>query len=419
MPETVRDLPSWDVLRSMGTPSALTAEGMAATCWALGLCEEMLGRSWPLRQFRQQGWIPGELVSYASARHGLPRLLAIACQLDRFRHDDSLRKVVAGVRNRTVTDSGWRHLVLELEVARAGVEVGATVQFEPLIFGSPRSADVELRVGDLVVYVETTSLTRADMDKRQEQLERRLSSQLDAICLEHAVAMDAKLLIPASEEASARWVKEIAQSAAFVAHTRSLFSASRGGIRVKITPDGGSTGVGSGLTSFTGALHPRNMWYRVQGVLRDKMRQTVGAEGAWIRMDALDGLFALTDWARAPMGERVAVIADAVRACLIDGEHVNGVILSSGASGHWTCSSDPRLHEEAQSGSAAILRRPVGPGLVRETVIVPLCQRAEAMAALWLKAYDREAAWLDADLAQRGWVLDRMRIEPAPTTASP
>lgn len=123
------DAPTWDLFREMGSASSLSDEGVAATRWAIGLLEDTFGRSWPVRQFRQQGWVPGFLLGYASHRSELPRLLAVACQLDRFRHSPTLRPVLTQVK-KTVTDSGWRHLLLQLEVARAGEEVGASVRFD-------------------------------------------------------------------------------------------------------------------------------------------------------------------------------------------------------------------------------------------------------------------------------------------------
>lgn len=79
------DAPTRDLFREMGAPSSLSDEGLAATSWALDLLEEALGRSWPVRQFRQQGWVPGFLLGYASHRSELPRLLDVACRVDRFR----------------------------------------------------------------------------------------------------------------------------------------------------------------------------------------------------------------------------------------------------------------------------------------------------------------------------------------------
>jgi hypothetical protein len=123
--EDIRDrlprAPTWDLFRDMEASSWLSNGGLAASSWALDLLEDTLGRSWPVRQFRRRGWVPGFLLGYASHRSELPRLLALACQLDRFRHSPTFRAVLTQVK-KTVTDSEWRPLVLQLEITRAGIE---------------------------------------------------------------------------------------------------------------------------------------------------------------------------------------------------------------------------------------------------------------------------------------------------------
>jgi hypothetical protein len=404
------DAPTWDLFRDMGSANSLSAEGIVATRWALGLFEDTFGRSWPIRQFRQQGWVPGFLLGYASHRSELPRLLAVACQLDQFRDSPTLRPVLTQVKN-TVTNSGWRHLLLQLEVARAGDAVGASVRFEPPIQGSQRSGDVELTWAGQLVTVETTSLSRADADIAHERFESGLWQSLQELAAAHIVAMEVSLSEHPIEDLDPSWLEGIDSAAATVALTGARLTLARGWARLVITPASHLGDPAPGVTTFTGAVHQRDIWYRIRDVLRDKARQSVGAPNVWIRMDALDGLFALTEWARSDTSNRAAVIADAISTALADTNHVQGVILSSGASVNLDNPSEPLLHQRADTESAVMLRRLIAPGLLRETAIITLNRRAGPATALFARAYDTEGRRFDKDLAQRGWSLASMRAE--------
>lgn len=404
------DAPTWDLFREMGSASSLSDEGTAAARWAIGLLEDTFGRSWPVRQFRQQGWVPGFLLGYASHRSELPRLLAVACQLDRFRNSPTLRPVLSQVK-KTATDSGWRHLLLQLEVARAGEEVGASVRFEPPILGSQRFGDVALTWSDQIATVETTSLSRADADLAHQRFERGLQQALQELAWQHCVAMAVSLSGHPLDDSDPSWLDGIESAAATVGRTGARLVLARGWARLVITPASHFGEPAPGVTTFTGAVHQRDSWYRLRDVLRDKARQSVGAPNVWIRMDALDGLFALTDWARSEMSDRAAVIADAIGTALADSDHVQGVILSSGAGVNLDDPSEPLLDQRAEADSSVMLRRLIAPGLLRETAIVTLRSEAEPIAGLFAHAYDAESCGLAEDLSQRGWSLTRMRSD--------
>lgn len=341
-------------------PSSLSDEGLAATSWALDLLEEAFGRSWPVRQFRQQGWVPGFLLGYASHRSELPRLLDVACRIDRFRHSPTLWPVLSQVKN-SVTDSGWRHLMLQVEVARLAETFGASARFEPLIEGSDRSGDVEIAWDGQRVTVETTSLSRADTDRAHQRFESELHRSLQNVAWARSVAMEVSLSAHPAGDLDSSWIESIDSAAATVARTGARLTVARGWARILITPATHDGELAPGFTTFTGALHQRDSWQRVRGVLRDKARQSIGAPDVWIRMDALDGLFALTNWARLNISDRVGVIADAIASALEDADHVHGVILSSGANVNLDSPSEPLLHQRADAESATMLRRLIAP----------------------------------------------------------
>jgi hypothetical protein len=223
--------------------------------------------------------------------------------------------------------------------------------------------------------------------------------------------MDVSLAGHPADDLDSSWLEGIDSAAATAARTSARLIVARGWARIVITPATHFGEPAPGVTAFTGALHQRDSWHRVRGVLRDKVRRSIGAPGVWIRMDAVDGLFALTDWARSEMTDRVTVMADLITATLADADHVQGVILSSGAGVDLDSPSQPLLHQRADTDSGAIRRRLIAPGLLRETAIVTLRPEAEPIAALFVQVYDAEARWLFDDLAQRGWSLTRMRTD--------
>jgi hypothetical protein len=303
---------------------------------------------------------------------------------------------------RTVDAAGWRHMLLQLEIARAGIEFGARAQFEPAIADTGRLADVELANSELTLTIETTSLSRSDVDRQRERFEGRLRTTLDNIARTHNVAMDVIVTGHPDPAAVEAWVGAIESSSPFVARTGIRLTRSSSWARAVVTrATNADPSPAPGVTRFVGALHVRDAWYRVQDALRDKARQMAGATGAWIRIDLLDGLFTFTEWARAPMDERVAIMAESVRASLYEDDHIDGVIVSSGAGVNLDSPTDSVLNQSASAGHATIMRRLVAPGLLRESIIVPVGERGRDAAWLWTEAYASEAQWLAHDLADQ------------------
>jgi hypothetical protein len=153
---------------------------------------------------------------------------------------------------------------------------------------------------------------------------------------------------------------------------------------------------------FAGAPHIEDGWRRVEKSLLGKARQTAGGTGIWIRFDAVDGLFSLTDWAQWPFPRRAHAIASAIRGSLTGANHLAGVVLSSGASMNFDSPNDPALTMTATAEGATLMRRPIAPGLHRETAVVPLRTAAAGTACWWVSAYDGEPGWLPRDLAEAG-----------------
>lgn len=391
--------PSWVLFREMGEGAALTGAGRAVTLWALDTLEAQLGRAWPQRQFDKQGWVPSELLGYAGWRHELPRLLQLAANMRRFRSITGFADAIRPVK-RTCDHAAWNHFVLQLEVARVGHALGMQCQFEPRIAGMNRAADVLLTADHAAMHVETTTLTTGKVQREQLASERELQGQVMGLALRHGVSVEVELAVELTAQIAQACLSSLESSLAAVARTGMRITMKKSWGRAVVDPV--SQTAAPGLTSFSGAPHWRNAWHRVEDALRDKARQLIGAEGAWIRIDLYDGTFGFTDWARKAMAERAEVMAYWIPRALDGFTSVDGVVVSSGAAVSLGPVDDPAATDSASTGHISMMRRPVAPGLVRETIIVPTNEAGRTSAADWHRVYDAESTWLSDDLQELG-----------------
>jgi hypothetical protein len=396
---SIPDEASWAMVRALGQGGGLSTCGHAATAWAVETLERLLGPSWPRRQHQKYQGLPGSLLAFSSYRHELPKFLALAINLERYASEPSFQPVLQNLKRGTDAAT-WRHTLLQMEVARAGQAFGARPRFEPAIDGSPNSADVELALDQEAIIVETVSLRRPQSDLDAEQFERTVQQELDIIGLTSGVSVDAVIRYQAEEDLKA-WLAGVHQRARMVRRTGCAVACDDGWITLHLRPE--TAAVGSGLMRFYGAIHVRDGWRRIQTTLRGKAGQSASCDDVWIRLDAVDGLFSLTDWAREPFEHRAQRITAAVRNSLHDAHHVAGVVVSSGASVNFDSPDDPALTKTATApGGSWFLRRLIAPGLLRETAIIPLRQRSVETGQLWTQAYDAEHLWLEDDLRAAG-----------------
>ena len=296
--------------------------------------------------------------------------------------------------------------------------VGELVAFEPTIHGTDRSGDLEVILAERRFLVEVNSVSRSDADLRHEGFYHRLHWALMMIADETRVSIDLQIrTAEVPDDQIQTWLATVRDAAALVARTGVIHRDRRGFASITLSPAAHDGSLAPGVSRFVGAVHSRDAWHRIQDALRDKARQTVGASGVWIRVDAVDGLFSLTDWAQRPLRTRIEQIAMNLQLAFADFDHVQGVIVSSGAATCMDVPGDPALHQQAEAGDAVLLRRCIAPGNARETVVVPLAAAGRPTARAWIDAYSNEAQWLEDDLRQHGWSLDRLRPTPPPSSS--
>lgn len=394
--ENLPDIPTWEVLENLNTGDALSPGGNDAIRALFATAREILGDSWPRRQHRAYEGLPGELLMagvHASAR---PLFASFVTRLREALSEPTFAPVLALLR-RGVGVAQWRHVLLQLEVARAARAVGMTATFEPPIPGEGVNlADLLLTNKDgATMLVEATTLFRADQDKAWEDYERRVGWAITAIEQETGVTVITELADHLDEPDTLAVLDRVREAAAETRSTgnEEVIETALGRFVVSTThPDGT-------VTSFAGVMQTGDGWRRIRRTLLGKARQSTGRHPIWLRVDTLDGFFQFTNWRTLPWDQRVAQVANAIRASLADVGHVEGVVLSSGA-GVCLGGLEPATENvDVAVGSSLGMRRLLAPHLARETVIVPLHPGGTAAAALWFTTYDREASWLDGDLA--------------------
>jgi hypothetical protein len=336
---------------------------------------------------------------HGAHRSALPQFLAFATRLQAVVDEPTFAPVLSTLR-KGVTTSGWRHVLLQLEVARAARRLAVSASFEPNVPGGDRKADLLLNDGVAPnQLVETMTLLRAVPDMDWHDYEDSLTRAMFSVEHEHGVSTAMLLTNHMDEVETETWLTQITEAAARVRAT---------GISETVEASGNTVAVHAqslelGMARFTGASWFTDGWRRLGRALREKARQSAGPMPAWLRIDAADGFFQFTDWTKHSWPDRICELRDAVaREGLDDLTHLQGVVLSCGSA---VClgATDPQQEDrDAEAAGAVGLRKLLAPHLVRETFIIPLRDEAGSWAVRWHEAYRTEPVWLDDDLAALG-----------------
>ena len=391
------EAPGWDTLRRRLTRAPYSPEGIAVVGMAIDKAEQILGPSWPGRQFERKGWWPGEfnlLMLHAAA---LPQFLAFVMRLESAVKEPTFAAVLR-VLKRGVTSSDWRHVLLQLEVHRALRSRETTITFEPEISGSRHKADLMITPTEGSSFlVETTSLARADVDQEWEEYEHNVWQAVTTLELRHNVRITVELIDHRNEAETGAWLAAIEAAAFSSEHAIQRVESPMG--RAEISRAGSPTP----KRTFVGAVATRDGWRRLRRALQAKARQNEGLLPVWLRVDALDGFFQFTEFATLEWTDRVDRVAASLREDLADASHLAGVVLSSGPAVALGATDSTAENQTTRSATGCGLRRLIYAHTVRETVIVPLHKDAPDQRERWTAAYVAEPGWLPQDLP--GWEL--------------
>ncbi|MER7209967.1 hypothetical protein ABT340_23160 [Streptosporangium sp. NPDC000239] len=391
------DVPEWDLLKRFIDNPGFSDAGKLALEHVLHLLEDILGTSWVRRQYRKRGRLPAEVVLFASHRAALPQFLTLGMRLRAAAIEPTFRPVLGGLRKEP-TSSDWRHALLQLEVARAAKAASWAYSFEPVLSGSDHRADLIISALGQEFFVETTTLFRTQQDLNSEKYEERFLEQIRAVERCFGIYAISELFQHVDETVTADWVEAIEAAAAEVRDARETHTVVSDVGKVKLQVNAAPPET----VTFRGALRERDIGRRLCHTVRVKALQSLGSVPTWLRVDALDGVFQFTEWARMPGTERVALLHDVLQPVISVAPHLHGVICSSGLA--VSIGATDRIVEEVtvETSNGAMLRRLLGPHLAREMVIVSLQPEADSMAHAWAAAYANEPSWLDEDLTAVG-----------------
>ncbi|MFI5893762.1 hypothetical protein ACIA5D_27035 [Actinoplanes sp. NPDC051513] len=407
--------PAWSDLDDLASSRRLTEEGVATLRWAYARLRSLLGDSWLTRQYRKQGRLPGELLFAGTHRYALPQALSLVLRLDHDVSEPTFAKVKAELR-RGADSSLWRHVLLQLEVARAARDRGSAVMFEPAIPGSKKRGDLLIDGHtDQGWLVETTTVPRAAIDLDWQDYEVRLRHAIHLIEQRYGVTCVVCLDDHMVWEDTQNWIAAIDENA----------SSMTGALNVHVVPSeiGAVTvyrgSVPEGTVVFSGAAQYRDGWHRLGRTLSTKAVQVRGPWPAWIRVDCLDGLFQFTEWAQGAPSERLQAIAAAIHTAVRWPDNAEGVVLSTGPAVSLGATDSAQENVGVQTADGVFVRRLLARHLVRETVVIPLPGRGKDRAKWWADAYGREPGWLDEDLEGAGRPrLDHLWRNITPTVSA-
>ncbi len=359
--------------------------------------ERMLGPSWPKRQVSGGGPGFGELLRFSGRVSELPRVLTFYARLLAAAKEATFVPVMQ-VLKKEPDLAAWRHIQLQLEVARLARANGWTASFEPSIPGSRSSGDVLMGTGGgEQVVVETTTLGQTDRFREADAFDDLISDGILAIERQFGVNTVVEVSERLDAEGTARWLSAIAESAAKVWATGGGIQLDGPGGTVRLQVEE----VPVGTASFTGLVREEGLGHRLSRLVAKKAGQSAGPDPAWLRVDGLDGLFAFSPWAQMAPAERVRTLAAELRQALKDHEHVHGIVYSSGMANVATGDASS-VDAFVQADGGFLVRRALAPYLARETIVLAAQPQALEVARRWAEAYADEPAWLDTDLADLG-----------------
>jgi hypothetical protein len=392
------DEPSWDLLRYLAATSSFTPAGKAAMRTVFDGLESMLGSSWPKRQVTAGGPGFGELIRFVGLVSELPRVLMFYTRLLAALKDPTFVPVMQ-VLKKAPDLAAWRHILLQLEVARLARAAGWEASFEPSIQGSKSMGDVLVGIGVVEQFVvETTTLGQTDRFRQADAFDDVISDGVRAIERQFGVNTIVEVTERLDAEDTRRWLSAIASSAAKVQAAGKGIQLDGPGGTVRLQGEE----VPVGTATFTGLVREEGLGHRLSRLVAKKAGQSAGPNPAWLRVDGRDGLFTFSPWAMMAPAERVATLAAELEQALKDHEHVHGIIYTSGMANVAPGVDASSMDTFEQADRGFLVRRALAPYLARETIVLVSHPHGLDVARGWADAYADEPAWLDADLGDLG-----------------
>ncbi|NOX24474.1 MAG: hypothetical protein GXP36_15475 [Actinobacteria bacterium] len=332
------------------------------------------------------------LVSVPHHTQAFAWLLELALRLTQARDMSGIARITSSLKNDRRLSS-ITHEQMMLEVGTLAYSLGASTRFEVGTPGHANPIDLVVEADSLYMPIEARVLftdiqfraAQADLDRLTEawrhlQVTQNLNIDVDIDDCQQGVDRTLALLEGAAKEASAS-AREVEKS------------WSSGRIAVRPNKDGPEG-------QFKGPALVTDGWRRTRQTVLEKAAKDYGPRPPWLRIDVLDGLWQFTPWASYSLADKVQTVATQLRHDLEGHPTIAGLVLTSGA----VLAQGTFLNETHtnQTSTDAGIRRLLPAGRVRETMIVPLRVGATSDVDFWLRMYDTEPRWLNAQLLHLG-----------------
>lgn len=367
---------------------------------------EALEGEHPVREAR----ILSPVLTLSDPVEGFANLLRI-WSLTRLAERD--RRLVDGIERvrrhakSNVSTSRFLHSLAQIELAGAGVHVGARVELEPAKAGGP--GDVRLHAGQTEVFIEVATLAT---DQRFAEQERAFDLQqtfVRGMEMRHGVQLDGALPGHLDPDDEARWHQAV-EAACLAASTGSPAEVEGGfgGGLVARRAAAGESG-----QRLSGPLVQIDAARRMLNMLDRKARQTASVGTAWIVLVDYNEGMRLTEFYRAPLAAKIGQLRALVDGVLGRYPHLGGIVWTH-TSRAVTAPAPAAVH--ADEGSA--LLRALPGCRVRESVLIPRRIVLPHQTRLLLRLLDAEPGWIDDVLARLDYPggLASLVRAPAPTS---
>lgn len=291
-----------------------------------------------------------------------------------------------------VSTSRFLHTLLQMELAGAGVHLGARVELEPAKAGGP--GDLVLQTSDTSVFIEVTTLATDQQFTDSERAFDRQAAVLRGLETRFKVSFEGALPGRVADDAEQAWQEQAenaARAAAAIGDEVSVQDPpNEEGLTVR--PDTGRLGL-----RLSGPHMEVDTARRMLGAYDRKARQTQAAGTAWIVLLDHNDSMKLTPFGRASLAEKVGQLHDLTKDLLARHPHVAGIV--------WTRTiravTPPNPAAADTREGTGILRALPGSRL-RETVIIPRRIVVPHQTRLMAGLFAREAGWLDGALEVLG-----------------
>jgi hypothetical protein len=374
-----------------------------ATAWIVTTIRAHLGSDWFKRALDRDDPIRESVLYFPTHRDVFLSILGLAIGLHESAQVGGFVKLRNAIR-KDLRQSLLHHTMLTLETAAFARDAGCTVAFEVTEPGYKNPIDLRLDIEGLQIPIEVRVILLDDEFLGQDTAVATVQSAAQRIALGLDVALEIILHeVPSDIDTVITMIDEVARLA-----QTSRLSIDRQNATIAITahPTGGAP------SSFTGPILGGDTMRRAVGILRQKATKQYGPRPAWLRVELLDGTWALTEWARWPLYDKVLALTERLRGELSDGA-LAGVVLSSGCQYYAGDIRDKVLVVES-AGSFGV-RASVPISRARESIIIPFDECYAAEASLLREMARSEQTWLD-DAVARNQLASLERMFPPSAT---